>query len=113
MAQLARKKKNQLRCLLILETEFCDKLIGDVPFGRSCCCDKQLGNSIRSEGLESVSAMYRCALDTKIIPDNIACRRKGSIGSAMLGAVTKLRHWRMLATLEGASYFVLGKLPRL
>ena len=34
---------------------------------------------------------------------------RGSIGSAVLGAVTKLRHRRMLATLEGKpSYFVLA-----
>ena len=36
---------------------------------------------------------------------------RGSIGSAVLDAVTKLRHRRMLATLEGKQlrYFVLGK----
>ena len=49
----------------------------------------------------NVKKRIACALDPKIIPDNIACRGRGSIGSAVLGAVTKLRHRRMLATLEG------------
>ena len=40
---------------------------------------------------------------------------RGSIGSAVLGAVTKLRHRRMLANTgrQTASYFVLGKSVKL
>ena len=34
---------------------------------------------------------------------------RGSIGSAVLGAVTKLRHRRMLATLEGKQLYLPGQ----
>ena len=63
----------------------------------------------------NVKKRIACALDPKIIPDNIACRGKGEHWLCCVGCCYEVETPANACDTgrQTASYFVLGKLPRL